>query len=94
MKPVSTKKDNKSALTGRTLAQIAEAQDAVWHNNRDDVLAQKGRQVDEQLVVRINKSELDQLPRTEPAFIEPMQAKLVEKLPESEAWDYEAFLQI
>ncbi|MBV9082234.1 MAG: hypothetical protein JO091_04780 [Acidobacteriaceae bacterium] len=35
-------------------------------------------------------AELDKLPQAAPAFIEPMQAKLVDKLPEGEQWEYEA----
>jgi bifunctional non-homologous end joining protein LigD len=35
MKPVSPKRDDESALTGRTIEQIAAAADKVWHSNRD-----------------------------------------------------------
>jgi ATP-dependent DNA ligase len=38
----------------------------------------------------IDKSELDKLPRVDAAFIEPMQAKLIDKLPEGDEWEYEA----
>ncbi|MBV9498472.1 MAG: hypothetical protein JO138_03775 [Acidobacteriaceae bacterium] len=34
MKPISAKKDDESALTGRTIAQIAAANDATWHSSR------------------------------------------------------------
>ena len=35
--PVSTKQEDQSALTGRTMAQIAAAKDATWHRNRTSV---------------------------------------------------------
>jgi bifunctional non-homologous end joining protein LigD len=69
MKPLSAKRDDSSALTGRTMAQIAEANDAQWHSNRS---------------VDISK-----LPKAEIKFIEPMQCKLVGKLPEGDNWQYE-----
>jgi bifunctional non-homologous end joining protein LigD len=33
-KPLSPKKDDASALTRRTMAQIADAKDAIWQSNR------------------------------------------------------------
>jgi bifunctional non-homologous end joining protein LigD len=35
MKKPSARKENASALTGRTMEEIAQAGDAVWHSNRD-----------------------------------------------------------
>ena len=35
MKKPSARKENVSALTGRTMEEIAQAGDAVWHSNRD-----------------------------------------------------------
>jgi DNA ligase D-like protein (predicted 3'-phosphoesterase) len=89
MKPFSAKKEEVSALTGRTMAQIAEAQDAVWQSNRANVIQQQHRDV-ETPGPMIEKFELDGLPRVQPAFVEPMQAKLVERLPEGNEWEYEA----
>jgi bifunctional non-homologous end joining protein LigD len=89
MKPVTAKKDDQSALTRRTMAQIAEAQDAVWQSNRASVTSQPQPDV-AAVTPTISKSELDELPRVKPAFIEPMQAKLVAKLPEGKEWQYEA----
>jgi bifunctional non-homologous end joining protein LigD len=59
-----------SALTGRTMEQIAEANDSVWHSNRPAV-------------------DLTGLPEAKLAFLEPMQCKLVESLPEGSPWEYE-----
>jgi bifunctional non-homologous end joining protein LigD len=78
MKPLPAKKENSSALTGRTMEQIAEAKDAQWHSNRTP----------------ISGLDLDKLPRTERKFIEPMQCKLVAKLPDGSDWQYELFLPI
>ncbi len=77
-KPPSAKKENASALTGRTIEQIAEAKDAQWHSNR----------------VPVAGIEIDKLPPSEMKFIEPMQCKLVAELPEGsdlqhEIWQYE-----
>ena len=35
MRPMSAKRDDQSAITGRTMAQIAKAADASWHSNRE-----------------------------------------------------------
>ena len=39
MKPVSKKKDNESALTGRTMEEIAKDNDAQWQSNRKSATA-------------------------------------------------------
>lgn len=39
VKPISARQDDRSVLTGRTLAQIAKATDAVWNSNREPVAA-------------------------------------------------------
>jgi bifunctional non-homologous end joining protein LigD len=59
-----------SALTGRTMEQIAADKDAVWQSNRPAV-------------------DLNGLPEAKLDFIEPMQCKLVEVLPEGSKWEYE-----
>lgn len=72
-KPVSGKRENISALSGRTLEEIAADKNAQWHSNRTPV-------------VRID---VDTLPKSAMEFIEPMQAKLVANLPQGEDWHYE-----
>jgi bifunctional non-homologous end joining protein LigD len=72
-KPITTKKDDESALSGRTMTQIAEARDATWHSNRTSVPG----------------LDLDKLPRSEMQFIEPMLAQPVADLPEGSNWQYE-----
>ena len=72
-KAISTKRENTSALTGRTMEQIAAEANTVWHSNRSPV----------------PDLDLDSLPDSDMSFIEPMQCKLVEKLPEGDGWQYE-----
>ncbi len=72
-KPLSAKRENTSALTGRTMDEIAAANDSEWQSNR----------------VPVPGLAIDKLPRSEMHFVEPMQAKLVAVLPEGENWMYE-----
>src|SRR5438067_4223666 len=67
IKPISAKKDDESALSGRTMAQIAQAQDATWHSNRGAVRAAREPAVEVPGAI-IDKSELEKLPRVEAAF--------------------------
>ena len=67
------REDYASAISGRTMAQIAAANDAQWHSNRSE----------------IEGLDLDSLPAWSGEFIEPMQPKLVEELPEGDDWIYE-----
>jgi bifunctional non-homologous end joining protein LigD len=73
MKPPGKKKENASALTGRTLDQIAAENTAQWHSNRTAVVG----------------LDLDTLPQSPMKFIEPMQCQLVAALPEGAEWQYE-----
>jgi bifunctional non-homologous end joining protein LigD len=65
MRPISAKRDDQSALTGRTMAQIARERDATWRSNRTPAVHAKL------------------------AFVEPMQCKLVARLPQGGSWLYE-----
>lgn len=76
MKPLTAKKENISAVTGRTIEQIAQDRDAQWHSNRTDV---PGLQ-------------LDHLPQSAMKFVEPMLCKLVSALPKGPDWQYEVKL--
>lgn len=72
-KPVSPAQDDASAVTGRTMAEIAESRDATWHSNRTSV----------------PNLELEKLPVSDMKFVEPMLAKPVSELPEGSNWRYE-----
>jgi bifunctional non-homologous end joining protein LigD len=73
MKPITTKRDDQSALSERIMAQIAKAADATWQSNRTSVPG----------------LDLDKLPKGEMKFVEPMLAKAVAELPEGSDWQYE-----
>ncbi len=72
-KPLSNKRENTSALTGRPMEQIAADNDAQWHSNRTEIPG-------------LN---LDELPESAMDFLEPMYCKLVSQLPEGPQWQYE-----
>ncbi|HZQ53348.1 MAG TPA: non-homologous end-joining DNA ligase [Bryobacteraceae bacterium] len=76
MKPLNAKKENTSALTGRTMEQIAADKSAQWHSNRTSVPG----------------LDLDRLPKSPMRFVQPMQSELAAKPPEGENWQYEVKL--
>jgi bifunctional non-homologous end joining protein LigD len=83
IKAVSERKNDTSALTGRSMAQIAAEKDKEWQSNRSPAAvapahAKPGPAID-----------YAALPNAEMQFIEPMQAKLVAELPAGPQWQYE-----
>jgi bifunctional non-homologous end joining protein LigD len=82
MKPVSERKTDESALTGRTMEQIAAERDKEWQSNRSPAAA---------VVAKSRTPAIDfaALPTAELRFIEPMQAKLVTELPAGPQVEYE-----
>ena len=77
MARVSQQTDDSSALTGRAMAEIAAARDAVWHSNRDAA----------------DQLHSAPLPETKVKFIEPMLARAAAALPENRGeWIYEVKL--
>src|SRR4030095_8611037 len=82
MARLSERKENSSALTGRTLEQIAKAEDAVWHSNRNGHQQSSNR----------NQPILDSesFPKARVGFMEPMLARSVSELPtDNKEWLYE-----
>jgi bifunctional non-homologous end joining protein LigD len=80
---LSEKKDNASALTGRSMEQIAHDQDAVWHSNRTKNKPKQQQQREVSL-------DIDSLPSRRIGFIEPMLAETATELPQDNAtWSYE-----
>src|SRR4029077_16413869 len=78
----SDRKENSSALTGRTLEQIAKAEDAVWHSNRNghEQSSKPNRPI----------LDLESLPKARVGFMEPMLARSVSELPtDNKEWLYE-----
>jgi len=81
--PPSIDEEDSSALSRRSMEEIAGAADAVWHSNRNgsDAIVQTASASDETL---------DPLPKGKVKFIEPMLAKSVTELPhDRRAWIYE-----
>src|SRR6185312_9114827 len=81
--PPSIDEEDSSALSRRSMDEIAGAADAVWHSNRNgsDAIVQTDSASDETL---------DPLPKGKVKFIEPMFAKSVTELPQDRrAWVYE-----
>jgi bifunctional non-homologous end joining protein LigD len=79
---LSGRKENSSVLTGRTVEQIAKAEDAVWHSNRNgqQESAQRNRSI----------LALESLPKMRVGFVEPMLARSVSELPtDTREWLYE-----
>jgi bifunctional non-homologous end joining protein LigD len=82
MARLSDKKENSSALSRRTLEQIAKAQDAVWHSNRNG--HQESPKPNRPIL------DLESLPRARVGFMEPMLARSVSELPtDNSEWLYE-----
>lgn len=91
MAPFSTKKDDQSALTGRTMKQIAADNDAQWISNRPPAEGKSKRKFAQRIQDPIAKfsSVLNGLPSGKPLYVEPMQSKPVTSLPDGNAWIYE-----
>jgi bifunctional non-homologous end joining protein LigD len=105
VKPISKKRDDESAKTGRTMKQIAKDRDAEWQSNRAHDLSgpENLRERVRKAVARDNKKKApraakirhearalpDSLPTAKPRFIEPMKPKLLETPPAQGGWIYE-----
>ena len=83
MKKLSAKKENTSALSRRTMEEIAAAKDAVWHSNRSD----DGKPLTPE---RQTTMDVSALPLARKGFIQPMMATSVPSLPNNaKQWMYE-----
>lgn len=83
MKTISKKADDTSAITDRSMSQIAEQSDAVWPSNRSEKKEAKKPSTS-------SKSSLGDVAAM-PDFIQPMKAQLVAELPRDN-WQYEVKL--
>jgi bifunctional non-homologous end joining protein LigD len=76
-KAITAKQERTSVLTGRTMEQIAKANDAVWRSKeKDDKSAPSARKTTAK-------------PPSMPEFVEPMTAREVAELPDDGKWLYE-----
>ena len=72
---LSAKADDTSAISGRSMQQIAKANDKQWQGNRPAAKAATPRRAACKAVT--------------PAFVEPMQCKAVTELPKGDDWTFE-----
>jgi bifunctional non-homologous end joining protein LigD len=80
---LTQKKENSSALTDRSLEEIAEARDAVWHSNRNG----HGRSPETDGRAGLD---LKSLPDARVEFINPMFVRSIAELPQNtHEWSYE-----
>ncbi|MGH8163332.1 MAG: DNA polymerase ligase N-terminal domain-containing protein, partial [Rhodanobacteraceae bacterium] len=102
VKPISKKRDDLSAKTGRTMKQIASDRDAEWESNRpgrDDKKSgararirkavAKSKSASKEKKNRSAGKTLRSLPAAKPRFIEAMKPKLCETPPTKGDWIYE-----
>jgi len=83
LRPLSARQEDRSALSGRSMAQIAEQQDAVWQSHRK--ASSRAKSKPRPISVPLPKG----LPPAKPVFQEPMKAKLVDELARGKDWVYE-----
>jgi len=100
--PLTSKEENLSAITKRTMEEIAEGNDE-WVSNRSakknqtpverDVSPRRtrGTRKPEAKLLPAEKPQVNlrRLPAKRPGFVEPMKAQLVEILPKGKEWIYE-----
>jgi bifunctional non-homologous end joining protein LigD len=99
VKPISAKQDDASALTKRTMVQIARQKKATWISNRDDKSkSHPGPPGDEAEAEAPAKEEDSAAAKPLPSahgsallrrFVEPMKCLPVKEIPEGAAWSYE-----
>ncbi len=86
IRPVSKQKEEHSALSGRTLAQIAKAGDAVWDPNHG-LAAEERQKAARPPVTPAKPKRGKSFPKV--GWIEPMKATFVKKAPPGEVWLFE-----
>jgi bifunctional non-homologous end joining protein LigD len=100
MKPLSPRREDQSVLTQRTMAEIAEANDAQWQSSRASAKTEKRARVGETPGAQATPPEKVKTPRATkadrraraaklPEFVEPMAARQVAELRDEDGWIYE-----
>jgi len=96
-RPISARAEDRSALTGRSLSQIASARDAAWDSSNRQTRPPR-RASSRPAPTRVKRArplqipsgiDLRELPEASPHFVEPMKALLVKKLPQGPDWSFE-----
>lgn len=85
LKKLSAKQDNTSALSGKTMAQLAEADP--WVSKKKTAVKTATRPTKS----AVKKASAKKTPTAslKKLFVSPMKAKLVEEMPEGDEWAYE-----
>lgn len=91
---ISKSTADRSALSGRTMEQIAEYPEREWQSNRadsnnEDANEKHAEPAGDQAERGAGAVDIESLPKRHAEFIEPMLARLVRELPESADWQYE-----
>lgn len=86
-KPISAKLDDSSALTKRSMAEIAKDNDAQWDSAKPAAEARTTKEPGKKKGVTKRAAPARDIP--EPAFVEPMLAKIADEVPEGDDWTYE-----
>jgi bifunctional non-homologous end joining protein LigD len=94
LRPLSAKREDQSAVTGRTMQQIANAADREWQSNRAGSSAkQTHSRVKKKQSASSNGEntlvDLSSLPEARLDFISPMLAKITSNVPTGPSWQYE-----
>jgi bifunctional non-homologous end joining protein LigD len=93
--PISVRAEDRSALTKRSLKEIATANDRQWQSDRPAARSvgptplRNSRKRPPQLSTHRVEVNLDRLPKAEPGYVEPMKALSVTQLPKGPEWIYE-----
>ena len=89
MPALSPEHEDESALSGRTMAQIAQAKDAEWQSKSKPKIKRRGAAIEQIAKQPPQRLNLSKLPSSTLTFSEPMLAKLVQEVPEGNEWNYE-----
>lgn len=85
--PISERQDDQSALSRRSMKQIAAARDAEWESDRPATTKRRAPRAAPK--PSIDFPEAADLPTVEPAFVQPMLAEPAKKPPSGGDWIYE-----
>lgn len=93
---ISKASEDRSALSGRTMEQIARKPEREWHSNRPGKAAKTAKVATKIHAAARDRQEskpdsvdLGSLPAANVKFVEPMLAKTTDKVPEGPQWQYE-----
>ncbi len=87
-RPLGARRDDQSALSGRTMKAIAADPQAQWTSNRAPPRQAQPRRVDERNQARLRR-QLARLPKATPRLVKPMAYRTARTLPKGKDWIYE-----